>query len=73
MLLSGFVFPIDNMPRVVQWLDVVNPLAYFLVIIRAIFLKGVGLETLWPQALALALMGVPTLWLASRRFHKTLA
>jgi ABC-2 type transport system permease protein len=73
MLLSGFVFPIDNMPLVVQWLDVVNPLAYFLVIIRGIFLKGVGISVLWPQISALAVMGVATLWLASRRFHKTLA
>jgi len=73
MLLSGFVFPIDNMPQVVQWLDVVNPLAYFLVIIRGIFLKGVGISVLWPQISALAVMGVATLWLASRRFHKTLA
>ncbi len=73
MLLSGFVFPIDNMPQVVQWLDVFNPLAYFLIIVRGIFLKGVGLSILWPQMLALALMGVTILWLASRRFHKTLA
>jgi len=73
MLLSGFMFPITNMPRVIQWLTLLNPLRYFLVIIRGIFLKGVGPEILWPQILALALMGPVTLFLASKRFHKTLA
>lgn len=73
VLLSGFMFPIANMPPVIQWLTYLNPLRYFLVIIRGIFLKGVGLHILWPQMVALAVMGVITLWLASRRFHKTLA
>jgi ABC-2 type transport system permease protein len=72
MLLSGFAFPIANMPRVVQWMTIVNPMRYFLVIVRSIFLKGVGLEILWLQMLPLLLMGVATLWLAARRFHKTL-
>ncbi len=72
MLLSGFSFPIANMPRVIQWLTYLNPVAYFLVIVRTIFLKGVGLSYLWPQLLALAAMGVATLVLAVRRFHKTL-
>lgn len=73
VLLSGFMFPIANMPPVIQWLTYLNPLRYFLVIIRGIFLKGVGLHILWPQMVALAVMGIITLWLASRRFHKTLA
>jgi ABC-2 type transport system permease protein len=72
MLLSGFTFPIANMPRVVQWLTYLDPLRYFLVIVRGIFLKGIGLGILWPQLLALAVMGVATLALAVRRFHKTL-
>ncbi|OFW33731.1 MAG: ABC transporter permease [Acidobacteria bacterium RIFCSPLOWO2_12_FULL_60_22] len=72
-LLSGFVFPIANMPIVVQWLTLLNPLRYFLEIIRAIFLKGVGADILWPQMLALALLGTATLSLASQRFRKTLA
>ena len=72
MLLSGFAFPIANMPQPVQWLTLFDPLRYFLVIVRAIFLKGVGLEILWPQMLALALMGVFMLTLAAKRFHKTL-
>ena len=72
MLLSGFAFPIANMPEPVQWLTLFDPLRYFLVIVRAIFLKGVGMEILWPQMLALALMGVFMLSLAVKRFHKTL-
>ena len=54
MLLSGFAFPIANMPPVVQWLTYLNPVAYFLVIVRTIFLKGVGLAYLWPHMLARA-------------------
>jgi ABC-2 type transport system permease protein len=72
MLLSGFAFPIANMPEPVQWLTLFDPLRYFLVIVRAIFLKGVGMDILWPQMLALAVMGVLMLSLASKRFHKTL-
>jgi ABC-2 type transport system permease protein len=68
--LSGFVFPIENMPVVIQWLTYVIPLRYFLVIVRAIFLKGVGLETFWPEALALAAWGVSILALAIVRSSK---
>ena len=71
-LLSGFMFPIANMPQAFQWLTLVNPLRYFMEIIRAIFLKGVGASILWPQMVALALLGAATLGLASQRFHKTL-
>ena len=73
ILLSGLMFPIANMPAVVQWLTYLNPMRYFLVIIRGIFLKGVGPDILWPQMVALFVMGLITLWLASRRFKKTLA
>ena len=72
MLLSGFMFPVANMPTIVQYLTLLNPLRHFLVIIRGIFLKGVGPEILWPQMLALAILGPLTLLLATRRFHKTL-
>lgn len=72
VLLSGFMFPIANMPTLIQWLTYGNPLRYFLIIIRGIFLKGVGPSVLWPQMLALALMGSLTLWAASRRFQKTM-
>jgi len=73
VLLSGFMFPIANMPEVIQWFTFLNPLRYFLVIVRGIFLKGVGPETLWPQMIALAVMGRAFLWLASKRFKKTIA
>lgn len=73
ILLSGFTFPIANMPEVVQWITYLNPLRYFLIIIRGIFLKGVGPSILWPQMAALAVMGLITPYLASRRFRKTLA
>ena len=72
MLLSGFAFPIANMPQVVQWMTLVNPLQYFLVIVRGIFLKGIGLEILWLQMVPLLIMGIALLWLAALRFHKTL-
>ncbi len=73
LLLSGFVFPIANMPESVQWLTYLNPLRYFLVIVRGIFLKGVGMDILWPQMGALALIGTVVMILASKRFRKTLA
>jgi len=73
ILLSGFMFPIANMPIVIQWLTYLNPLRYFLAIIRGIFLKGVGFRILWPQMIALLIMGIITLMLASKRFHKTLS
>ncbi len=72
VLLSGFTFPIANMPTVVQWITYFNPLRYFLVVLRGIFLKGIGLDILWPQMLVLAVMGILTLGVAVRRFHKTL-
>jgi len=73
MLLSGFMFPIRNMPQAVQWITYVNPLRYYLIIIRGIFLKGIGLHVLWPQYAALAVIGVLMLFLSTRRVRKTLA
>jgi len=73
LLLSGFMFPIANMPKIVQAVTYLNPLRYFLIIIRGIFLKGVGIEILWPQILALLLLGIFVLTLAVKKFHKTLA
>ncbi|PKN61098.1 MAG: ABC transporter permease [Deltaproteobacteria bacterium HGW-Deltaproteobacteria-15] len=72
ILLSGFIFPIANMPVVIQYFTYLNPLRYFLVIIRDIFLKGTGLETLWPQVLALLGIGVAVMTLAIKRVSKTL-
>lgn len=73
VLLSGFMFPISNMPLPAQWLTYLNPLRYFLVIIRGIFLKGSGLETLWPQFAALAILGIALLSISSTRFQKRMA
>ncbi|MGE5836031.1 MAG: ABC transporter permease [Acidobacteriota bacterium] len=68
--LSGFIFPIENMPRVIQAITTLVPLRYFLIIVRGIFLKGVGWSILWPQFAALALWGVTVLALAAVRSHK---
>jgi len=73
MLLSGFAYPIANMPQPIQWLTYANPLRYFLDVIRSIFLKGVGISVLWPDMTALAIIGILLLLLATKRFHKTLA
>jgi ABC-2 type transport system permease protein len=72
MLLSGFIFPIASMPEPMQYITYLIPLRYFLVIIRGIFLKGVGIEVLWPQALALLGFGVVLLILSALRFQKRL-
>jgi ABC-2 type transport system permease protein len=72
ILLSGFIFPIANMPPVIQWVTLVNPLRYFLVIIRDIFLKGSGIALLWPQMLALLAISLSVMVLAVRRVNKTL-
>jgi ABC-2 type transport system permease protein len=71
-MLSGFNFPIRNMPTVVQWLTYLDPLRYFMEIVRGIFLKGVGISVLWPQMLALLVFGVVILGLSAARFHKSL-
>lgn len=72
MLLSGFAFPIENMPQTVQLLTFLNPLRYYLVIIRGIFLKGVGIAVLWHQFLALFILGAAILQVAIARFRKAL-
>ena len=71
--LSGFVFPIENMPAVIQPLTYLIPLRYYLVIVRGIFLKGVGLETFWKEALELLVFGVAILSLAAARASKRAA
>ena len=68
--LSGFTFPIENMPRIIQWLTYAIPLRYFLVIVRGVFLKGIGLDVLWPQFLALLGWGTGVLTLAALRSSK---
>ncbi|HUA84126.1 MAG TPA: ABC transporter permease [Bryobacteraceae bacterium] len=71
-MLSGFTFPIRNMPTVAQWLTFLNPVRYFMEIVRGVFLQGSGVEALWPQMLALAIFGVIILSLSVARFHKQL-
>jgi ABC-2 type transport system permease protein len=73
VFLSGFVFPIENMPEWIQPITYLIPLRYFLVIVRDIFMKGVGLETFWPEALALLAWGLGILALATQRSSKRLA
>jgi len=71
-MLSGFTFPIRNMPQVAQWLTIVNPVRYFMEIVRGVFLQGAGIEALWTQMVALAIFGVSILGLSVLRFHKQL-
>jgi ABC-2 type transport system permease protein len=71
--LSGFIFPIENMPDWIQPATYLIPLRYFLVILRGLFLKGVGLETFWPEALALLFWGLTILGLATLRSSKRLS
>jgi ABC-2 type transport system permease protein len=72
MFLSGFAFPIANMPVVIQWITYLIPLRYFLEIVRGLFLKGAGVAELWPQALALFVFGVTILSLSVVRFRRKL-
>jgi ABC-2 type transport system permease protein len=72
IILSGFIFPIENMPRLIQGLTYVVPLRYFLVIIRGLFLKAVGLNALWDETAALLVFGLAILGLSILRFRKKL-
>jgi len=72
LFLSGFAFPISSMPAVMRWFSYLIPLRYFLVIIRASFLKGVGIPVLWPQLAALGAVSLTLLAVSTARFHKSL-
>jgi ABC-2 type transport system permease protein len=72
MYLSGFIFPIENMPAVIQPFTYLIPLRYFIIIVRGIFLKGVGWHVLWPQVAALLAWGIVIVALAVARSRKTL-
>jgi len=69
MLLSGFIFPIESMPRILQWVSNVIPARWFVTIARSIMLKGVGFEYLWSETLILCLMALVLLTLSTRSFH----
>jgi ABC-2 type transport system permease protein len=71
-ILSGFAFPIAAMPRALQWFTLINPLRYFLVVIRAEFLKGVGVGALWTDLAALALLATGMFGISIWRFRKSL-
>jgi ABC-2 type transport system permease protein len=72
IMLSGFGYPISSMPTALQWFTNLDPLRFFLIVLRGTFIKGVGLDVLWPQMVAMAILGAATLTLATLRFHKTL-
>jgi drug efflux transport system permease protein len=71
-MLSGFTFPIRNMPVIAQWMTFLNPVRYFMEIVRGVFLQGAGVQALWPQMAALAVFGVAILSASVLRFHKQL-
>ena len=72
IMLSGFMFPFDGLPRVVQWLAELLPLTHFMRLIRGVMLRGASLVELWPDALALVAFIVVMMTLAVSRFHKSL-
>ena len=69
---SGFAFPISTMPQWLQYLTYANPLRYFLIVLRGSYLKGVGMDILWPQMLAMAGLGLGLLATAVLRFRKAI-
>jgi ABC-2 type transport system permease protein len=72
IMLSGFVFPVENMPRVIQFVTFLLPLRYYFTIVRGIYLNGAGIVELWNEALALLILGVVTLGISLARFRKRL-
>jgi ABC-2 type transport system permease protein len=72
VFLSGFIYPLQAMPIVLQWISYAIPLRYFLVIIRALMIKGVGLDAILPDVIALAIFGVVIMGAAALRFRKSL-
>jgi len=72
MFLSGFFFPIAAMPQILQWISILVPLKYFLTIVKAIVLKGAGLQLLIPEVLALVIFALVTMVIAVSRFRKRL-
>jgi ABC-2 type transport system permease protein len=72
MYLSGFTFPVDNMPKILQWVSLALPMRHFLIVVRSITLKGVGFSNLWFEAGALLLMGVTILTASVLRFKTKL-
>jgi ABC-2 type transport system permease protein len=72
MILSGLMFPVENMPLAIQYFTLLDPIRHFLVIVRGVFLRGAGWSILYPQILTLLVMGVSVLGFAATRFRKTI-
>ncbi|MEJ2342166.1 MAG: ABC transporter permease [Gemmatimonadales bacterium] len=72
IILSGFFFPIYSMPELFQWISFLNPLRYFLEIVRGVFLKGASPIVLWPQFAALLVLGTVGIAVAIRRFERSI-
>ena len=72
IILSGFLYPVETMPRFFQFLTLANPLRHFIDVIRAVFLKGAGLRELWIQFVVLGVMATTTLAIATHRFRAAL-
>ncbi len=73
ILLSGLIFPIANMPQFFQYLTLLNPLMYFVIVVQGVFLKGAGVGLLWPQMLSMTALGMIMVGLAVARFKKHVA
>jgi len=72
LFLSGFFFPLEAMPTLLRWISYIIPLRYYLVILRAVMLKGSGLSAIWVESLALFAFGLLIMIAASLRFRKRL-
>ena len=70
LLLSGFMFPVSSMPEIFRHITLLNPVRHYIEIVRAIFLKGTGIDVLWPQHVALVILGLVLLTLATLRFRR---
>jgi ABC-2 type transport system permease protein len=72
IMLSGFSYPVTSMPRILQWVTYVDPLRFYLVVIRSTFLKGGRLTDLWFEITMMTVIAGVMLAIATARFHKTL-
>ena len=73
IILSGFMFPVQNMPVAIQYVTLLDPIRHYLVIVRGVFLRGTVWAVLYPQILTLLVMGVAVLGFATTRFRKTMS
>lgn len=70
MMLSGFMFPIESMPKAMQYFTTILPMRYYLVIVRGIIMKGLGFASLWSEALAPGILGVIIFSISWLRFRR---